>query len=354
MSVPTMPGVTAERITTSRITTRVLFTGPEDGVPVVFLQGNMSSATWWEETMLALPAGYRGIAPDLRGFGGADPEAKVDATRGMGDYVDDVMALLDQLGVDRFHLIGMSLGGNVAWHMMADYGDRIMSVTQSGPGSPYGFCGTRLDGTPIYDDFAGSGAGLSNQLLIEQLVAKNDGIDSPFTARNAFRLLVWGPGVIPEREDDFVAACLEMQLGDQAYPGDFVESPNWPGFAPGVWGSINALSPKHLKNPEAILAADAKPPVLWVRGDGDLAVTDGAASDPATQGAMGLKPDYPGPEVYPAQPMISQTRAFLDRYAGAGGSYEEVVIEDCGHVPSMTKPEEFNRVFHALLEKATL
>ncbi|RLC87291.1 MAG: hypothetical protein DRJ03_06315 [Chloroflexi bacterium] len=48
-----MDGVTAETITTDRITTRVLCTGPEDSVPVLFLHGNFSSATWWEETMLA-------------------------------------------------------------------------------------------------------------------------------------------------------------------------------------------------------------------------------------------------------------------------------------------------------------
>ena len=56
MSVPTLEGVTAKMVTTDRLTTRVLFTGPEDGVPVLFLHGNASSATWWEENMLALPA----------------------------------------------------------------------------------------------------------------------------------------------------------------------------------------------------------------------------------------------------------------------------------------------------------
>ena len=33
----------------------------------------------------------------------------------------------------------------------------------------------------------------------------------------------------------------------------------------------------------------------------------------------------------------------------AGGSYEEVVIDDCGHVPFIEKPDEFDRVFHAQL-----
>ncbi len=77
-----MDGITPKTITTERITTRVLFSGPENGTPVLFLHGNTSSATWWEETMLALPEGFRGIAHDQRGFGDADPAKHIDATRG--------------------------------------------------------------------------------------------------------------------------------------------------------------------------------------------------------------------------------------------------------------------------------
>ena len=69
MKIPTMEGITARTITTARMTSRVLFSGPDDGTTVLFLHGNVSSATWWEETMVALPAAYRGIAPDQRGFG---------------------------------------------------------------------------------------------------------------------------------------------------------------------------------------------------------------------------------------------------------------------------------------------
>ena len=83
MSIPVLEGVTARTVTTDRLATRVLFTGPDDGIPVLLVHGNFSNATWWEETMIALPPTYRGIAPDQRGYGGADPAAKIDATRGM-------------------------------------------------------------------------------------------------------------------------------------------------------------------------------------------------------------------------------------------------------------------------------
>ena len=48
--------------------------------------------------MLAMPAGYRSIALDQRGFGEADPAAAVDGSRGLADMSDDVLALLDALG----------------------------------------------------------------------------------------------------------------------------------------------------------------------------------------------------------------------------------------------------------------
>ena len=56
------------------------------------------------------------------------------------------------------------------------------------------------------------------------------------------------------------------------------------------------------------------------------------------------------PYVFPPQPMIDQTRAALEQYVAAGGSYKEIVMQDCGHVPFIEKPDEFNRYFHAHLK----
>ena len=39
--------------------------------------------------------------------------------------------------------------------------------------------------------------------------------------------------------------------------------------------------------------------------------------------------------------MIGQTRAVLERYAAAGGSYVEHVLAGCGHSPHIERPEEF-------------
>ena len=347
MTVPTLPGVTATNVTTARLATRVLTTGPADGVPVLFLHGNVTSATWWEETMLSLPDGYRGIAPDQRGYGGADPAAKIDATRGVGDLADDAVALLDHLGVDRAHLVGNSLGGIVVWRLLAEHPQRWLSITQADPGSPFGFGATRdADGTPCSDDFAGSGAGLINPLLVASLEAGDTTADSPFTARSVLRTLLVKAPFVPPNEDAMVAAMLSTHLGLEDYPGDALPSANWPFAAPGLLGPNNALSPKYTNEATGVIAADPKPPVLWVRGSDDLMVSDTSAADPGTIGPTGLIPNYPGPDVYPPQPMLAQIRAMLDSYREGGGVYREVVINDAGHVPFIEKPAEFNQVCH--------
>lgn len=351
MDVPTLPGVTARMITTKRISTRVLFTGPEDGIPVLFLHGNVSSATWWEEVMLSLPEGYRGIAVDQRGFGDADSEKKIAATRGMGDLADDAIALLDHLGIGQAHVVGNSMGGSVAWRLLMDCPARVLTATLAAPGSPYGFGGTKdADGTPCFEDFAGSGGGLANPELIKRMQAEDRSMEHQFSPRAALRALVFKPPFVPAREEDLLSGMLKTHLGLRDLPGDAAKSPNWPYVAPGNWGMANAASPKYAGDIERLYRIDPKPSILWIRGTDDLAVSNAAASCPGALGALGMIPEWPGPEVFPPQPMLDQTRAVLDKYCAAGGSYQEIVMEDTGHVPFIEKLPEFNQAFHPHLQ----
>lgn len=351
MSIPTMDGITAKTITTDRITTRVLFSGSENGIPVLFLHGNVSSATWWEETMVAMPDEYRGIAPDQRGFGDAEPEKKIDASNGMGDLADDAAALMDHLHIDKAHIVGNSLGGMVVWRMMADYPEKFLTITLVDTGSPFGFGGTRdFDGTPCYDDFAGSGGGLTNPELAKRIKENDRTMESQFSPRAAIRTLLVKPPFIPVREEELLSSLNASHIGEQDVPGDNVPSPNWPFVAPGKWGATNATSPKYAVSVEKILKAEPKQKVLWIRGADDMVVSDSAASDPGFLGRVGLIPGWPGEEVFPPQPMIGQTRAVLEKYAAAGGSFKEVVIAEAGHLPFIEKPDDFNQHLHAHLK----
>ncbi len=347
MDISVMAGITPKTITTSRLTTRVLFSGADTDIPVVFVHGNVSSATFWEETMLALPPGYWGIAPDNRGYGGADPAKKIDATRGLGDLSDDLAALLDHLGIQKAHIVGHSLGSSVVWRFMMDYPQRILTVTQVAPGSPYGFGGVKgLDGTLCFDDYAGSGAGIVNPEFVRLIAEGDRSSDHQSSPRNVMNLFYWKPPFKAAREEELLSSILSIHTGEQDYAGDSVPSPNWPGAAPGLYGPNNAISPKYAGDVSHLYHIDPKPPVLWIRGADDQIVGDNSLFDVGTLGALGVIPGWPGAEVFPAQPMVGQTRAVLEQYAAAGGTYSEHVIADTGHSPYLEKPDEFNTLFH--------
>ena len=177
-TVPTLPGITSKMVDTSRIKSHVLFSGPETGIPVLFLHGNASSATFWEEIMLALPTGFRGIAPDLRGYGDTEDKT-VDATRGADDWVDDILAMMDALNIQKAHVAGHSMGGTLVFNLVAAAPSRFLSGTVVNPGSPYGFGGSKgADGQPCYADFAGSGGGIVNQEFTKLMAAGDRSSDN--------------------------------------------------------------------------------------------------------------------------------------------------------------------------------
>lgn len=351
-TVPTLPGITSKMIDTPRLKMHVLFSGPETGTPVLFVHGNASSASYWEEIMLKLPAGFRGIAPDLRGYG--DTEVKlIDATRGMGDWLDDLAALLDELKIDKTHVVGHSMGGTIVFGLVGAMSGRVLSGTVVNPGSIYGFGGSKgLDGTPCYDDFAGSGGGVVNPEFPKLMAAGDRSTDNPQASpRVVMNSFYWKPPFVPAREEDLLTSLMTEKVGGDKYPGDFVPSGNWPNVAPGKFGPINALSPKYVGDSvEKFVGAPTKPFILWVRGDSDMIVSDNSFFDFGTLGKLGYVPGWPGEDVYPPQPMVGQTRSLLEKYQANGGSFEEVVIADTGHTPYVEKPEEFMAAFGKVLK----
>jgi pimeloyl-ACP methyl ester carboxylesterase len=342
-TVPTLPGITSKMIDTDRLRMHILMSGPETGEPVLFIHGNASSSTFWEELMLKLPERYRGIAVDLRGYG--DTEDKIiDATRGYGDWVDDLNGLVEALDLEHYHLMGHSLGGSVIFSMISENDPRILSATLVNPGSPYGFGATKdLEGTPCFPDYAGSGGGIVNPDFPKLIEAQDRSSDNPQASpRVVMNSFYCKPPFIPEREEDLLSSLLTEKIGPERYPGDFTPSENWPNVAPGRFGPINASSPKYVGDTvQRIIQANPKPPVLWIRGDSDMIVSDNSFFDLGTLGSLGYVPGWPGSEIFPPQPMVSQTRAVLEKYQEAAGKYQEVVISDTGHTPYIEKPEEF-------------
>jgi pimeloyl-ACP methyl ester carboxylesterase len=344
--------ISSREVSMPRLTTHLLESGPEDGVPVLFVHGNVASSRFFEEILAALPPYYRGLAPDLRGFGRSEPKP-VDAVRGMRDLSDDLCDLIKALGYgkdQKVHLIGWSLGGGIVMQYAIDYPEEVASLTLSCPIPPYGMGGTKdTTGTPCWPDYAGSGSEQVNlrfvRFLKQNLGDDPQNPDSTSSPRNVMNATYFKPPfrVSREREDVLVSEILRTKVGDYNYPGDRIASRNWPKVAPGRWGIVNAFSPKYC-DLSAFAEIDPQPDVLWVRGADDRTVSDTSAADFAYLGKIGMVPGWPGEEVYPSQPMVSQIRAVLDEYAAGGGSYHEEVVADCGHSPHIEKPDAFRRV----------
>ncbi|HEY4420291.1 MAG TPA: alpha/beta hydrolase [Pseudonocardia sp.] len=342
-----LPGVRSATVDTDRIRMHYLDSGPAGGTPIVMVHGNLSTSRFFEHLMPELPQ-YRVIAPDMRCFGDSEP-APVDATRGLADWADDVFALVRTLEIDEPpHLVGWSTAGAaIARYAM----DRpVASLTFLDPVSPYGYGGVRADGTPCFPDFAGSGAGTVNPELVRRIAQADDSDESPLSVRNVFNAFYVAAGhrEPPEREDLLVAEILKTVTSDANYPGDLATSPNWPGMAPGTSGLLNALSPKYC-NWAGIVDLDPKPPVLWTHGSSDLVVADGSSLDLGTLGASGAVPNWPGPDVFPPQPMVSQIGEVLERYAEAGGTVRTEFFDGSGHAPHLDAREKWLAVFTEFL-----
>lgn len=344
-----LPGIAAAPLQTARLDTFALTSGPADGEPLLLLHGNLSSSTFWEETMLALPESFRAVAVDQRGYGLADPRARIDATRGVADWADDALAVADALGWDRFHVVAHSLGGCVAWALLSREPQRIASASLVAPGPPCGFGGARgLRGELNHEDGAGSGAALVHDRVVERLTAGDrETTDELFSPRVVMNRLYWKPPFRPPREEQLLTAMLQVHLGDDAFPGDWRTSAHWPGFAPGAHGPINALSPLYNQGVlERLIEIETKPPLLWIYGEDDAIVSDGSRSDAGMQGKLGLRGGWPGDDVFPPQPLLSQVRYTLDQYEQHGGSVRRLILPDTGHTPYLERPVDFTQALH--------
>lgn len=93
--------------------TTLAVTAAGDGAPIVFLHAFPFDARMWAPQLSALPAGWRGIAPDLRGFGRSVDLGR--PARHIGDHADDVLALIEALQAGPVVLAGLSMGGYIAF-----------------------------------------------------------------------------------------------------------------------------------------------------------------------------------------------------------------------------------------------
>jgi pimeloyl-ACP methyl ester carboxylesterase len=105
--------------------TRIGYELDGSGPPLVLLHAFPLNRAMWGPQVAALRDRFTVITPDLRGFGESDMPTDPWT---MDDYAKDVLALLDILGQRRVILGGCSMGGYVAFRLLAQAADRVTAL----------------------------------------------------------------------------------------------------------------------------------------------------------------------------------------------------------------------------------
>jgi 3-oxoadipate enol-lactonase len=99
------------------------------GSPIVLLHAGVADLRAWDAMVAPLvAAGYRIVRPDTRGYGRSTTEDVEFSLQ------DDVIAVLDALGIRRAALVGNSRGGMTAFDTAIEYPDRVVAVVGVGSG----------------------------------------------------------------------------------------------------------------------------------------------------------------------------------------------------------------------------
>lgn len=124
--LPPAEGFTHRMIDTPGLRTHLAEIG--DGEPVLLLHGFPEH--WWQWRQVATglaAAGHRALLPDLRGAGWTEADSPaLDRTA----RLQDVLALLDALGLDRVHLVSHDMGAITAMQLCDEHPERVRSAVQ--------------------------------------------------------------------------------------------------------------------------------------------------------------------------------------------------------------------------------
>ncbi len=106
-------------------------TGELDSPPVLLVMGATASLVWWPESLVQTLArtGCRVIRYDHRDTGRSTTFSTEESLYTVEDMVSDLWAVADGHGLEKFHLVGMSLGGRLSQIAALQQPERILSLT---------------------------------------------------------------------------------------------------------------------------------------------------------------------------------------------------------------------------------
>ncbi|PGH51500.1 alpha/beta fold hydrolase [Streptomyces sp. Ru87] len=123
--------------TTTPDGTRIAHQLQGDGPPLVLLAGQANNHHWWDRVRADFHPARSTLTLDYRGTGDSDKPHTPHSTE---LFAQDVIAVLDDLGIDRADIYGTSMGGRVAQQLAARHPHRVGALVLgcTSPGGPYG------------------------------------------------------------------------------------------------------------------------------------------------------------------------------------------------------------------------
>jgi 3-oxoadipate enol-lactonase len=107
---------------------RIAYDVEGSGEPVVLIHAGIANRSQWDDQVMALKGAYRVIRYDTRGFGETETDAVPFSNRA------DIAALLDHLGEQAAHIVGMSRSGSIALDFAIEFPDRVRSLVVAAGG----------------------------------------------------------------------------------------------------------------------------------------------------------------------------------------------------------------------------
>jgi pimeloyl-ACP methyl ester carboxylesterase len=136
-----------------------------EGFPLMGIMGLGANSDWWSPDIVReLSADYRFVMPDNRGAGRTEcPEENWT----IENNADDTIALMDTLGIDKAHLLGVSMGGSIAQAIAINYPDRVEKLVLNCT-----LCGFTNGVTPCDETMNMLGAFATGDLSLEETARK--------------------------------------------------------------------------------------------------------------------------------------------------------------------------------------
>jgi pimeloyl-ACP methyl ester carboxylesterase len=187
--------------------------GPREGRRVLLLHGFPQTSWAWRDELWALGrAGYRAVAPDLRGYcGGARPPDAKDYD--LEHLVGDVLDLADSMEMASFDLVGHDWGGMLAWLVASRYPERVRSLSVVSTPHPLALQHALLGGDPVQAARGEAMVAFSEPEVPERLLLGADGSGAGLAA------LLAETGLDDDDAGVYVAALSE--------PGALTAALNW-------------------------------------------------------------------------------------------------------------------------------